>query len=317
MARVLVVDDSPLNLDLTNAYPSELGVQVVFARSGHEALAVLRQERCDLVLLDVMMPTPDGFEVCRQIKSSPATSLLPVVMVTGLDQSADRVRAIETGADDFLSKPVERTEIVARVCSLLRVKSLLDRLDDSERVMVSLARAVEAKDAHTEAHVERVGRMARRLGEVAGLREQNLEDLFLGGVLHDIGKIGIPDSILNKPGPLTAEEMDVARNHVFTGEEIVRPLRSAIAVVPMVRHHHERIDGSGYPDQLRGSQIPVAARIVAICDGWDAITSDRPYRRRSSLTEATQILWGGAGAQWDRELVAAFMEHVLSASSDR
>ncbi|MGH7862458.1 MAG: HD domain-containing phosphohydrolase [Candidatus Dormibacteraceae bacterium] len=305
MARVLVVDDNPLNLELMSSYLGQIGVEMVSARNGEDALRQIGA--VDLVLLDVMMPAPDGFEVCRRIRSSPKTSMLPVVMVTGLNQIDDRIKALEVGADDFISKPVERVEIIARVRSLLRVKSLLDRLDDSERVMFALARAVEAKDSRTEAHVERVGQMSRRLGERVGVIGRDLEVLFLGGVLHDIGKIGVPDAVLNKPGRLDEAEMAVARNHVLVGEQIVRPLRSAASVIPIVRHHHERIDGTGYPDRLDGEQIPILARIVSVCDCWDAMTSTRPYRQRLTSEQAAAQLRAGAGRQWDETMVNTFL----------
>jgi putative two-component system response regulator len=252
----------------------------------------------------------DGYEVCQRIKESPEGKLLPVVMVTALGQIADRVRGLEVGADDFIVKPIERVELVARVRSLLRVKQLYDRLDDAQRTIFALARAVEAKDSSTEAHTERVGINARRLGAAVGLPEDTLDDLLWGGVIHDIGKIGVPDAILLKPGPLTPEEFEVMKRHVFTGEEIARPLRSAHDLLPIIRHHHERIDGSGYPDGLRADKIPLTARIVAICDAFDAIISDRPYRKGLAYGDALRTLTAGAGTQWDAELVRVFQTLV-------
>jgi putative two-component system response regulator len=248
----------------------------------------------------------DGYEVCEQLKKSPEGKLLPVVMVTALGQVADRVRGLDVGADDFIVKPIERVELVARVRSLLRVKQLYDRLDDAQRTIFALARAVEAKDSLTEAHTERVGLNARRLGAAVGLGEDALDDLLWGGVIHDIGKIGIPDSILLKSGPLSAEEFEVMKRHVVIGEEIARPLRSAHDLLPIIRHHHERVDGSGYPDGLVGDDIPISARIVAICDAFDALISDRPYRKRQTHAQALDTLSAGAGTQWDIKLVRVF-----------
>ena len=304
---VLAVDDRELNLELVQAYLAEVDCEVVTAENGHDAIAVLKRQRIDLVLLDVMMPGIDGFEVCRRIKADPLTRLLPVVLVTALNQVPDRVRGLEVGADDFIAKPVDRFELVARVRSLLRVKSLYDRLDDAQRVMLSLARAVEAKDAHTESHTERVGQAARALGEAAGISGEALEDLYLGGVVHDIGKIGVPDAVLGKPGPLTEEETAVMRQHVLLGEQIVRPLRSAAGLIPIVRHHHERYDGGGYPDGLQGEAIPLPARIVAICDAFDAMVTQRPYRPALGEEHALQALEEGAGGQWDPALVELFV----------
>ncbi len=312
MAKVLVVDDRALNVELMAAYLSELDVEVVSALEGTSALAMVKSEQPDLVLLDVMMPGLDGFEVCRRIKADPPSRLLPVVMVTALNQTSDRVNALEAGADDFIAKPVDRIELVARIRSLLRLKETFDRLDGAERVIIALARVVEAKDRHTESHTERVGVFSRRLGHAAGVRGQILEDLYLGGVIHDIGKIGIPDSILLKAGPLSAEEAEVMRTHVQLGEDIIRPLRFAASLLSIVRHHHERIDGAGYPDALRGDGIPLGARIVSIWDAYDAITADRPYRGRLSEDCAADILAQGSGSAWDAELVGLFLEMVAA-----
>jgi len=283
---------------------------VITATDGIEALELVKKDRPDLVLLDVMMPRMDGYEVCQRLKDSPEGKLLPVVMVTALGQIADRVRGLEVGADDFIVKPIERVELVARVRSLLRVKQLYDRLDDAQRTIFSLARAVEAKDSSLEAHTERVGMNARRVGQALGLADDALDDLLWGGVIHDIGKIGIPDSILLKPGPLTVAEFEIMKQHVFTGEEIARPLRSAHDLLPIIRHHHERIDGSGYPDGLAGENIPLGARIVSICDAFDAMISDRPYRRGLTHENALATLTAGAGTQWDAQLVGIFQTLV-------
>jgi putative two-component system response regulator len=308
---VLVVDDHPLNLELIEGCLADVDCRVVTATDGIEALELVKKDRPDLVLLDVMMPRMDGYEVCKRLKDSPEGKLLPVVMVTALGQIADRVRGLEVGADDFIVKPIERVELVARVRSLLRVKQLYDRLDSAQRTIFSLARAVEAKDRSLEAHTERVGMNARRVGEALGLGEETLDDLLWGGVIHDIGKIGIPDSILLKPGPLTVEEFEIMKQHVFTGEEIARPLHSAHDLLPIIRHHHERIDGTGYPDGLAGEAIPINARIVAICDAFDAMISDRPYRRGLTHANALATLVAGAGTQWDAQMVTLFQTIVM------
>ena len=308
---VLIVDDRELNLELMGAYLEEIGCQVITAATGAEALTAVAHRAPDLVLLDVMMPGLDGFEVCRRIKAQ--NGLLPVVLVTALSQSSDRVHGLEAGADDFITKPVERVELVARVRSLLRLKGLYDRLDGAEQVMLALARAVEAKDRFTESHTERVGHSARLLGKAVGLDEKTLQDLYLGGVVHDIGKIGIPDSVLLKEGALTTEERDVMRKHVIIGEQIVSPLRSATTMIPIVRHHHERFDGEGYPDRLQGRDIPLPARIVAVCDSFDAMTNARPYRVALHSLRAQEILKGGAGTQWDPELVELFLVQIRQA----
>ena len=314
---VLVVDDHPLNLELIEGCLADVDCKVITATDGIEALELVKTERPDLLLLDVMMPRMDGYEVCQQLKKSSEGKLLPVVMVTALGQVADRVRGLEVGADDFIVKPIERVELIARVRSLLRVKQLYDRLDDAQRTIFALARAVEAKDSLTEAHTERVGINARRLGAAVGLGEDTLDDLLWGGVIHDIGKIGVPDAILLKPGPLSGEEFEVMKRHVFTGEEIARPLRSAHDLLPIIRHHHEWVNGTGYPDGLVGNQIPLTARIVAICDAFDALISDRPYRTGKTYAQALDTLASGAGTQWDAELVRVFESLVSEPLPER
>jgi putative two-component system response regulator len=300
---VLVVDDISANRVLIEAYLGQLPVRVVSAASGERALRLIEAEPPDLVLLDVQMPGLDGFEVCRRIKSAPDGHLLPVVMITALSNSDDRVQALEAGADDFMSKPIERNELVARARSALRLKALYDTLESAEHVIFSLAAAVEAKDAYTERHTQRVALSARRLGERMDLPEEQLGALYRGALVHDIGKIGIPDSVLLKPTDLDPGELAQMRRHPEIGEAIIRPLKSGADLLPVVRHHHESYDGSGYPDGLAAEQIPLAARIVAVCDAYDALVSDRPYRKGRSRQEAIDCLIAGAGSQWDPEIV--------------
>ncbi len=307
---VLAVDDRPLNLTLLEAYLREVDCDVLVAGTGEDALEQISHRPPDLVLLDITMPGLDGFEVCRRIKADPATRLLPVVMITALQQTTDRVHALEAGADDFMTKPVEKVELIARVKSALRLKALYDTLDSTERVIFSLAAAVEAKDAYTEAHTERVAASARRLGEQLGLEEADLEALYRGGMIHDIGKIGIPDSILLKPGPLTELEHARMREHPVIGERIARPLKSAANLLPIIRHHHESFDGGGYPDGLPAHAIPLLARIVSVSDAYDALVSDRPYRPGRSSAQAVRILVRGKGRQWDPDLVELFVAEL-------
>jgi putative two-component system response regulator len=304
LPTVLVVDDSAANRELIEACLAGIDCRVRLAGDGPSALAAIEAAAPDLVLLDVQMPGMDGYTVCRRLKASSALRLVPVVMITALDRSDDRVQALEAGADDFMSKPVERLELVARVRSALRLKAVYDRLDSAEHVIYSLAAAVEAKDSYTERHTNRVAESARYLGARMGLPEEDLDALYRGGIVHDIGKIGVPDAVLQKPGPLNADELVLMRAHPEIGENIVRPLHTASDLLPIVRHHHEAFDGHGYPDGLRGTGIPLLARIVAVCDAFDALTNDRPYRPRLSEREAIAILIGGAGRQWDPQLVS-------------
>lgn len=308
---VLVVDDQEINSALLEAYISPLGCAVQVAESGPEALRMIEQNRPHLVLTDAVMPGMSGFELCKLIKARESGRLLPVVMVTALNDVSDRIGALEAGVDDFLAKPVDRLEVQARVKSLLRIKTLYDHLDDTETVIFALAKAVDAKDSYTEAHTERVAGRARLLGRFAGLGDEELDDLYRGGMIHDIGKIGVPDAILLKPGPLDPDEMEAMRRHPLIGEEIARPLRSAAKLLEIIRHHHENFDGTGYPDGLSATDIPLVARIVAISDAYDAMISDRPYRRGMSHKTAVEILTGGAGSQWDPKLVEMFVRALL------
>jgi len=300
---VLVVDDGAANRELIRMYLSTIDCEVRLAADGVAALEMIEGEPPDLVLLDVRMPRMDGYEVCRRIKSTPRGKLLPVVMITGLSQTGHRVAALEAGADDFMTKPVEGAELTARVRSALRLKELYNTLDSAEHVIFSLATAVEAKDSFTERHTQRVGESARLLGLRLGLPENTLDTLYRGGIIHDIGKIGVSDAILHKPGPLDSIEVPQMQAHVAIGESIVKPLQSTSGLLPIIRHHHERFDGSGYPDGLRAREIPRAARIVSVCDAFDALVNDRPYRVRRSTAEAIAVLRAGAGTQWDPETV--------------
>jgi len=310
---VLVVDDGAANRELIEACLAGIDCEIRTAEDGRTALRMIEQDAPDLVLLDVQMPGMDGYEVCARIKNRPRGALLPVVMITALDQTRDRVMALEAGADDFMSKPVERVELVARVRSALRLKSLYDTLDSVDQVIFSLAAAVEAKDSLTEKHTQRVGECARLLGTRMNLPESDLDALYRGGIIHDIGKIGLPDSILLKPAPLNPDEQLRMRTHPLIGENIVRPLRSGNGLLPIIRHHHERYDGGGYPDGLRGEQIPRLARIVSVCDAYDSLINDRPYRSRRSPEEAMAILSSGAGAQWDPKVVSLLASQIGSA----
>src|SRR6266576_3182064 len=276
---VLVVDDGAANRELIRMYLSTIDCEVRLAADGVAALEMIEREPPDLVLLDVRMPGMDGYEVCRRIKSTPRGKLLPVVMITGLSQTKHRVAALEAGADDFMTKPVEGAELTARVRSALRLKELYNTLDSAEQVIFSLASAVEAKDSFTERHTQRVGEAARHVGRRLGLPEFALDALYRGGIIHDIGKIGVPDAILLKPGPLDEAETARMQAHVVIGESIVRPLRSGTSLLPIIRNHHERYDGRGYPDRLMGSAIPRLARIVSVCDAFDALVNDRPSRK--------------------------------------
>jgi len=312
---VLVVDDGQANRELIEACLAGVDCEVRTAEDGYAALRAIQASAPDLVLLDVQMPGMNGYEVCQRIKASPKFRLLPVVMITSLDRTSDRVKALEVGADDYMTKPVDRVELVARVRSALRLKRVYDSLDSAEQVIFALAAAVEAKDPYTEAHTQRVAEAAQRVGMRLGLSAADLDALYRGGLIHDIGKIGVPDSILLKPGPLDREEQMRMRMHPIIGENIVAPLHSGTELLPIIRHHHESFDGTGYPDGLSGNSIPRLARIVSVCDAYDALINDRPYRMRLSLEDALSTLSNGAGIQWDPEIVDLFVRDAPAINS--
>ena len=306
--KVLVVDDMAANRELLQGHLDDLGYDVREARDGVEALEAVAAEEPDLILLDIDMPRLDGIAVCEQLKAHPTRRLIPIVILTASNDRSTKLRGIAAGADDYLSKPFDAKELLIRTRVLLRQRALNQRLDATEGVLFALARAVEARDRHTIHHAERVGRYAEAMGAAHGLTHEDGELLYHGGVLHDLGKIAIPDAILLKPGPLTATEFAAMRQHSVEGERICLSLRSVSYYLPIIRHHHERVDGTGYPDHLAGTDIPIGARITAIADGWDAMVSDRPYRAGLDEEEAIRRLRQGAGAQWDAGLVRVFVD---------
>ena len=285
-----------------------LGYRLLEAADGVAALEAVRQHRPDVVLLDVNMPRLNGFDVCRQIKADPATQLIPVVLLTTLSSTGDRVRGINAGADDFLSKPAVAAELEARIRSLTRLKRYTEQLDSAESVIVTLARTIEARDPYTRGHCERLAEYATALGARLGLDETELAALRRGAYLHDVGKVGVPDSVLLKADRLTAAEYAVMKQHTVIGDEICSGLRLLDDVRPIVRSHHERPDGSGYPDGLVGSDIPFLARITSVVDVYDALTTTRSYKPAMSPVEAIRELREEAQRGWKfPDLVEAFI----------
>ena len=314
-ARILIVDDESASRTALEMLLRREGYEVHNASDGSCALAECSSFRPDLVLLDVLMPGINGFEVCRRIKATPETRLTPVVLITGLSDAEDRIQGINAGADDFLSKPIDVNELLARTRSLIRIKQYTDDLENAESVLFSLALSIEARDPYTRGHCERLSKMSVRLGERLGISEDYIKALRRGGIVHDIGKIVVPDAILLKPARLSEEEMDVMRKHPVVGERICAPLRIFRLVLPIIRHHHERYDGSGYPDHLRGSEIPLTARIMQLTDVYDALTTDRPYRKADPRDVALGIMDDEAKqGWWDRDLFDAFREMARNVS---
>lgn len=309
--HVLAVDDDSTNLLVIEKMLKPHGCTVEVASSGKEALDKVWKKLPDVILLDVMMPGMDGFEVCRKLKGSETTRLVPIVIVTALQEREDKIKGIQAGCDDFISKPIDRLELIARVHALGQVKRLNDDLDHAESVVLSLARAVEAKDTTTGDHCDRLIRLSSNFGKFLGLDEKQIRTLERASILHDVGKIGIPDSILLKPAKLTEEEWEVMRTHPIVGEEICHPLRSLSDVCPIIRHHHEKWNGSGYPDGLVSDSIPYLARVFQILDAFDAMTTERPYKKAFLLAETLKTLVDETGkGYWDPKLIDKFVEFV-------
>lgn len=303
MSRTLI--DAVLRTD--NRY------DVLAACDGRQGLDTARQERPDLVMLNTLMPgEEDGFSVCRMLKSESRTRRIPIILIMAQTSTHERVQGFEAGADDFVVKPFNRIELLARVRSLLRIKALNDQLDEVEDVIYSLSRAVEAREGDDEhdGSTQRVIAFAQALGRQLNLSDEALRLLGQAAMLRDVGKIGLPDTLLNKSGTLSEQEKKRMQRHTILGESIMAPLRSTAALLPMIRHHHERVDGKGYPDGLAGDHIPLGARIVAIADAYNAMLSPRPYRTALTTEKALKTLLAGAGRQWDAHLIALFVEWV-------
>jgi putative two-component system response regulator len=303
---VLVADDNegirePL-VELLRVH----GYNVIAVADGEQAFMEICTRPVDVALLDVMMPGRRGSSVCRAVKARPETCLVPVVLVTGLGSAEDRIQGIEAGADDFLNKPVKKEELLARVRSLVRLKRITDELENAETMLCSLARSIEAKDPYTEGHCDGLSRYTVSLGEKIGLSEEQRVAVRRGGIVHDIGKVAVPEYVLLKPGPLDAAERKIMEEHAIVGERICAPLKSFRNVLPIIRSHHEKQDGTGYPDHLKGEEIPFTARILQTVDIYDSLTTDRPYRKALTQEKALEIMWKETRqGWWDAELVDA------------
>ena len=307
--RVLIVDDYEANISALRQLLEGEGYDVLTATNGRDALDIVHRERPDLVLLDVVMPEVSGLDVCASLKNVAETCLTPVVLVSALQERESRLEGLEAGADDFLSKPVDPQELYARVRSLIRLKRLTADLESAESLFLTLGRFIEARDPYTEDHCDRLAQYAMALGTSMGLSRDDLDALYRGAFIHDIGKIAIPDRLLLKKGKLTRAERATMQQHTIIGDDLCRTVRSLEAVRPIVRHHHERLDGRGYPDGLKGDAIPPLARIVSVVDVFDALTTDRPYRKALSVEAALQIMRNDAKAGWcEPALLEAFVD---------
>jgi putative two-component system response regulator len=309
--KVLVVDDHAASRMTASALLAIEGYEVIEADSGSIAVELVNQRQLDLILLDVMMPGMDGFEVCQLLKQSEHTRLIPVIFITALNDRRSRIRGIEVGADDFITKPFDRVELAARVKSLVRQKQLNEDLEHAEKVLFSIARTIESRDPNTGDHCERLVKLGKAFSEYLNFSRSQIRDLMWGGYLHDIGKVGIPDAVLLKHGKLTAEEWEIMKQHVLIGEQICLPLRSMRGVIPIIRHHHERWDGSGYPDGLSGDDIPYLAQVFQVLDIYDALTSERPYKKAFTKQEAISIIVEETNSGWrNPKLIQQFVEFI-------
>jgi len=311
-ARVLVVDDEPAVANMLARVIAKNGYEVEIAEDGPRALVSIANRPPDVILLDVMLPGLTGFDVCLRLKRELRTRLIPIVLITGASDRENRIRGLECGADDFLAKPVDQQELLVRLRSLVRVKRYTDDLDSAASILMSLAVLIERRDGCTEGHCYRMANYATALGRRMGLSEEDVQALHRGGFLHDIGMLAVPDAVLNKTEALEPEEFETIKAHTTIGESLCAPLRSLRAVRPIIRSHHERLDGSGYPDGLSGDEIPLLAQIISVVDVFDAITSRRPYQRAQSMEQAIDILRRQAIQGWRHpdlvEALAAIVE---------
>jgi len=306
--RILVVDDNEENAALMSQLLQARGYQVRVVHNARDAEREIATNLPDLILLDVIMPGKSGYELCRELKADTSTRLIPLVMITGLTDREDKIRGIEAGADDFLNKPIFPEELFARVGSLLKLKEFTDELESAEDVLCTLGLSVEARDPYTEGHCERLARYATELGSHLGLDEDSLVALRRAGFLHDLGKITVPDEILKKGANLTPAEWEIMKQHPITGEMICRPLKSLRQVLPVIRSHHEHWNGTGYPDGLRGEQIPLLARILQVADVYDALITERPYKPALDHDDAARTMRHEADlGLWDPNLVKEFL----------
>jgi putative two-component system response regulator len=306
---ILIIDEIDLNRRLLKAMLKTSSYRILEATRPSEGLAILGREKVDLLVVDQMMPEMSGTEFCQLVKNDRRTQLVPILVTTSIQGVENEVAGFESGADEFLIKPLRPALVRTHIRSLLRKKALTDSLEEAETILFALAQSVEHRDRYTGLHCERLATYGIALAQALGLPRREQLALYRGGYLHDIGKIAIPDAILFKRGLLTEAEWQIMRLHTIRGEEICRPMKTLAPVLPIIRSHHERWDGSGYPDGLRGEDIPLLARILQVADIYDALTTARPYKPAFSHHHALEMMLEEARRGWrDPELVPLFSE---------
>ena len=311
--KILIADDSVADAEILRQLLADNGYASVLVSNGIDAIEMALKEFPDLILLDVDMPGENGYEVARQLKGHRRTRFVPIIMLTGLSELGAKLQGIEAGVDDYITKPYRPIELLTRIRSLLRVKSLNDHLDDAESIVFTLARIIEAKDSYTLGHADRVSRYAVALGKLLNCSPADLETLDRGGVLHDIGKMAIPDHILLKPDALTKEEFGIMKTHPLIGCTMCERLRSAQEALPLIRNHHEKLDGSGYPDCLHAHEIPLMVRILTVVDIYDALTTRRTYKKAWTKDQAFITMYDEVRqGWWDGDLVRIWEKFVRS-----
>ena len=316
-ARILVIDDEPAHASLLERLLTKEGYAVDTARDVDAAIAAIARHNPDVILLDVVLPKGDGFTLCRRLKIDAATRLTPVIMVTALTDRDSRIKGREAGADDFLTKPVDGEELLARVHSLARVKRYTDDLDSAASIIMALAVMIEARDGYLEGRCHRIANNATALGRAIRLGSADLQALHRGGFLHDVGMLAIPLSVLQKAGPLDSEELALVRSHTVKGDELCRNLRSLQAVRPIIRHHHERLDGSGYPDRLRGEEVPLLAQIIGVVDVYDALTTPRSYQQTLTPKQAIRVLRDQVDRGWRQQHLVETLAEIIEDGSKK
>jgi putative two-component system response regulator len=307
---VLVIEDDRTQRQMLTRLLEAASYEVVGLADGETGLRAVVEHQPDMVLLDLNLPRLDGFEVCKQLRADPATATLPVIIITGHTSTEDMVAALDAGADDFVTKPFQQVELLARMRSAFRLRRVMTSLERAAQIVAALSNAVEAKDATLIHHCRWLARHASRVAVHVGLRGEELEAVAYGALLHDVGKIGVPGYLLRKEGPLTEDEWGLMRQHPEIGERICAPLTASRGFAPVIRHHHERFDGRGYPDGLRGAAIPLGARIVAIADAYEAIVHGRPYQPAKPHAQALEELNRLRGKQFDPDLVPIFLDEL-------